>query len=139
MVPTQYAAAARGKTSSAVEELGKLRESYNIANIERLVVQGKKAIWGGNSWETPLIYACDTIPVGMGELWREESRAAESVGENYFQIPPEFLWSRFLSRNWNALFSGLITANRLTMKNYGLRSIARISFLKKSELFLICG
>lgn len=87
---THAAAVGQGKTSPAIEELGKLRESYTISEIERLVAQGKKAIWGGLSWEAPLIYACDTIPVAMRELWRDESRAAESVGENYFQIPPEF-------------------------------------------------
>ncbi len=79
-----------GMTSPAVRELGKLRKSYSMAGIERLVAQGQKAIWGGDSWEAPLIYACGTIPVGMGELWRHDSRDAESVGENYFQIPPEF-------------------------------------------------
>lgn len=78
------------KTSPAIEELGKLGNSYTIAHIERLVAQGKKAIWGGFSWEAPLIYACDTIPVGIGELWRDESRAAESVAESFYQIPPEF-------------------------------------------------
>ncbi|HEY3426521.1 MAG TPA: 2-hydroxyacyl-CoA dehydratase family protein [Negativicutes bacterium] len=87
---THDAAVVPEKTSPAVEKLEKLRKSYTIAGIERLVAQGKKAIWGGNSWEAPLIYACDTIPVAMNELWRYESRAAESVGENYFQIPPEF-------------------------------------------------
>ncbi|MEQ8174112.1 MAG: 2-hydroxyacyl-CoA dehydratase family protein [Syntrophomonadaceae bacterium] len=76
--------------SPAIDELERLRKSYTIAEIERLVVQGKKAVWSGLSWETPLIYACDTIPLGIGELWREDSHTAESVGENYYQIPPEF-------------------------------------------------
>lgn len=87
---THDTAVVQRKTSPAVEELGKLRKSYSMAGIERLVAQGKKAIWGGNSWEAPLIYACDTIPVAMNELWRYESLAAESVGGNYYQIPPEF-------------------------------------------------
>ncbi len=87
---THDAATVREKKSPVVEELEKLRKSYTIAGIEKLVAQGQKAIWGGNSWEAPLVFACDTIPVAFNELWRYESRAAESVGENYFQIPPEF-------------------------------------------------
>lgn len=79
-----------GKESPAIKELERLRKSYTITEIERLVAQGKKAVWSGLSWETPLIYACGTIPLGIGELWREDSRTAESVGENYYQIPPEF-------------------------------------------------
>lgn len=76
--------------SSAVKELQELAKTYTLTYIEELVSQGQKAIWGGLSWEAPLIYACDTIPVGIGELWRSESRESESVAENYFQIPPEF-------------------------------------------------
>lgn len=87
---THDAAAVQEKTSPAIEELGKLKKSYTIAGIERLVAQGQRAIWGGNSWTAPLIYACDTIPIAMNELWRHESRVAESVAENYYQIPPEF-------------------------------------------------
>ncbi|MDF2921952.1 MAG: 2-hydroxyglutaryl-CoA dehydratase, D-component [Paenibacillaceae bacterium] len=81
---------AAGAQSSATAEIKELVKTYNLSYIEKLVAQGQKAIWGGLSWEAPLIYACDTIPVGISELWRDESRAAESVAENYFQIPPEF-------------------------------------------------
>lgn len=83
-------AVVRRKTSPAMEELERLRKIYTITEIEKLVAQGKKAIWGGLSWEAPLIYACDTIPIAMNELWRSESLEAERVGEDYFQIPPEF-------------------------------------------------
>jgi len=54
------------------------------------VDQGKTAIWGGTAWELPLIYACDTIPVGIMELWRGDSRKTEAITENAFQIPNEF-------------------------------------------------
>jgi benzoyl-CoA reductase/2-hydroxyglutaryl-CoA dehydratase subunit BcrC/BadD/HgdB len=54
------------------------------------VAAGQKAVWGGASWEAPLIRACDTIPIGINELWREDSLHAEAVSENYFQIPGEF-------------------------------------------------
>lgn len=76
--------------SPAIKELKELVKSYTLPDIEKLVAQGQKAIWGGLSWEAPFIYACDTIPVGIGELWRHDSRTAESVAENYYQIPPEF-------------------------------------------------
>lgn len=76
--------------SKSIDELRSLKESFNLTAVERQVAQGKKAIWGGLSWEVPLIYACDTIPVGIAELWRNDSKTAESVAENYFQIPGEF-------------------------------------------------
>lgn len=87
---THGAPVVRGKISPAMEELERLRKEYTITDIEKLVAQGKKAIWGGLSWEAPLIYACDTIPIAFSELWRSESHEAESVAEDYFQIPPEF-------------------------------------------------
>jgi benzoyl-CoA reductase/2-hydroxyglutaryl-CoA dehydratase subunit BcrC/BadD/HgdB len=77
-------------TSPAIEDLLMMKQDYTLDTIETWVAQGKSAIWGGLSWEAPLIMACDTIPVGIGELWRNESREAESVAESYFQIPPEF-------------------------------------------------
>jgi benzoyl-CoA reductase/2-hydroxyglutaryl-CoA dehydratase subunit BcrC/BadD/HgdB len=54
------------------------------------VKSGRSAVWGGASWEAPLVRACDTIPVGINELWREDSLRAEAVSENYHQIPAEF-------------------------------------------------
>jgi len=74
----------------SIEELQALKESFNLTAIEKQIGNGKKAIWGGLSWEAPLIYACDIIPVGIAELWRNDSYAAESVAESYFQIPGEF-------------------------------------------------
>lgn len=76
--------------SPAVESLKDLKKFYNLTEIEKKVTQGKKAIWSGLSWETPLIYACDMIPIGSGELWKKDSHTAEGVGENHYQIPPEF-------------------------------------------------
>ena len=76
--------------SQAIPALAELAKSYTFKEIERLVAQGKSAIWGGASWEAPLIRACDTIPVGINELWREDSLRAEAVSENHFQIPGEF-------------------------------------------------
>ncbi len=76
--------------SEARVALEALVVSYSLERIERQVAEGASAVWGGNSWDTPLLYACDTIPVGIEGLWREDSRTAESLGENMFQIPPEY-------------------------------------------------
>jgi len=76
--------------SSAIPALGKLAGSYTIREIERAAAAGKSAIWGGASWEAPLIRACDTIPIGINELWREDSLRAEAISETYHQIPGEF-------------------------------------------------
>lgn len=77
-------------TSQAIPALAELAKGYTFEEIERQVAQGKSAIWGGASWEAPLIRACDTIPIGINELWREDSLHAEAVSENHFQIPGEF-------------------------------------------------
>jgi benzoyl-CoA reductase/2-hydroxyglutaryl-CoA dehydratase subunit BcrC/BadD/HgdB len=76
--------------SPAIAALEALAKTYSFEEIERQVDQGKQAVWGGTSWEAPLLYACDTIPVGIAELWRNESREAEGIAENHFQIPAEF-------------------------------------------------
>jgi benzoyl-CoA reductase/2-hydroxyglutaryl-CoA dehydratase subunit BcrC/BadD/HgdB len=76
--------------SIAIPALNKLAKGYTIREIEREALAGKSAIWGGSSWEAPLIRACDTIPIGINELWREDSLRAEAVAENHHQIPGEF-------------------------------------------------
>jgi benzoyl-CoA reductase/2-hydroxyglutaryl-CoA dehydratase subunit BcrC/BadD/HgdB len=76
--------------SKAIPALAELAKSYTFKEIEQQVLAGKSAIWGGSSWEAPLIRACDTIPVGINELWRGDSLHAEAVSENQFQIPSEF-------------------------------------------------
>src|ERR1700690_4069602 len=76
--------------SVAIPALAELANGYTIREIERDALAGKSAIWGGASWEAPLIRACDTIPIGINELWRGDSLKAEAVSENHFQIPAEF-------------------------------------------------
>ncbi len=76
--------------STGLQALQGLIKSYSVEGIERRLAEGKSAIWGGMSWEAPLIYACDTIPVRMNELWRKGSRESEAVGETQFQIPGEY-------------------------------------------------
>jgi len=81
---------ATGANSQAVKALGELQKAYSLEKIEGWAREGRSVIWGGNSWEAPLIRACNTTPVGFAELWKEDSLRAESVAENYYQIPGEF-------------------------------------------------
>ena len=76
--------------SKGVQDLAALARSYTLEKIERWAEEGKSVIWGGNSWEAPLVFACDTIPVGFAELWKVDSLRAEAVAENHFQVPSEF-------------------------------------------------
>jgi benzoyl-CoA reductase/2-hydroxyglutaryl-CoA dehydratase subunit BcrC/BadD/HgdB len=76
--------------SEAVKTLTQLQKDYSLEKIEGWAREGRSVIWGGNSWEAPLIRACDTTPVGFAELWKQDSLRAESVAENHYQIPGEF-------------------------------------------------
>lgn len=76
--------------SVAIPALAELAKGYTIREIERDALAGKSAVWGGASWEAPLIRACDTVPIGINELWREDSLRAEAISENHHQIPAEF-------------------------------------------------
>ncbi len=83
--PPRSAAASPG-----LKALKALAESYSYAAIQREAAAGKSALWGGWSWESPLIYACDTIPIGYDQLWFDDSRKSESIAEDHFQVPGEF-------------------------------------------------
>lgn len=77
--------------SPAARAIRALASEYTLKRTEALVEAGRiNAIWGGSTWESPLVYACGCVPVGFGELWREHSKEAEAVGEEAFQIPSEF-------------------------------------------------
>ena len=78
------------RKSPGIDALKSLVNSYTFQKIEERVENGEQAVWGGGSWESPLIYAAGVIPVGIAELWRSETDEAEAVGENELQIPPEF-------------------------------------------------
>ena len=79
-----------GDGSAGLRELDALAKSYSFAVIERAAEAGRSVIWGGYSWDSPLIYACDTIPVCYDQLWAEESRKSEAIAEDLFQVPGEF-------------------------------------------------
>ena len=76
-------------STSGLKALQELVASFSFDQIERRAEAGLQAVWGGSTWEAPLIYACDTVPIAMAELWRERSREAEAVGESELQIPSE--------------------------------------------------
>jgi benzoyl-CoA reductase/2-hydroxyglutaryl-CoA dehydratase subunit BcrC/BadD/HgdB len=76
--------------SPGLTALRALVGSFSFAEIERRASAGLEAVWGGSSWEAPLLHACGVVPVAMSELWREHSREAEAVGEAALQIPSEF-------------------------------------------------
>lgn len=76
--------------SKAQAELLELAGSYTIREIEADVAKGKKAVWGGMGWELPLVYACDTTPLSILELTREDSRRSEAIAESEHLVPVEF-------------------------------------------------
>ena len=68
------------RKSPGIDSLKTLVNSYTFQKIEERVEKGEQAVWGGGSWESPLIYAAGVIPVGIAELWRSKTDEAEAVG-----------------------------------------------------------
>ena len=73
--------------SVAIPALAELAKGYTIREIERDALAGKSAIWGGASWEAPLIRACDTIPIGINELWRETACVPRRLPRTIIRSP----------------------------------------------------
>lgn len=88
--PGLFDATAEAGSSPAVKALGALVNNWNLERIEALAAQGKRAIWGGMFWDSPLFRATDTIAISITELWRRDSKEAERIAEDHFQIPSEF-------------------------------------------------
>lgn len=78
------------RKSPGIFALEALAAAYSFRGIERLAEEGKPTVWTMTSWDTPLIFACDMIPVALADLWRERTVETEAIGENYFQIPAEY-------------------------------------------------
>jgi benzoyl-CoA reductase/2-hydroxyglutaryl-CoA dehydratase subunit BcrC/BadD/HgdB len=76
--------------SPGLAALQALAQSYSYANVQREAAAGKSVLWGGWSWDSPLVYACDTIPLGYDQLWFDDSRKSETIAEDHFQVPGEF-------------------------------------------------
>ncbi|MBP3487616.1 MAG: 2-hydroxyacyl-CoA dehydratase [Roseburia sp.] len=74
--------------SHAVGRLIDLASSY-IFYAEEQATKGQKASYCGATWEAPLFYGCNVLPVANTELGRLGSRQAISVAENHFLIPRE--------------------------------------------------
>lgn len=79
----------KNENSKGVKKLLELADSY-LESKETALQHGKPSVWGGGSWEAPLLFACDTIPVPLSELWRSAGQEAATLGETHFQIPGEF-------------------------------------------------
>ena len=77
-------------TSPGLKALRELAESYSYVNIQKQAAAGRAALWGGWSWDSPLVYACDVMPVGYDQLWYDDSRGSEAIAEDHFQVPGEF-------------------------------------------------
>ena len=76
--------------SKGLKALDALAQSYSYTKIQQEAAGGRSVIWGGWSWDSPLVYACDTIPVGYDQLWYDDSRKSEAIAEDHFQVPGEF-------------------------------------------------
>lgn len=74
--------------SKGVQKLFDLALSY-VYDAEKVYREGKKAVWTWATWEAPLLYASDTIPVSQTELGRLGNRDAITVSEDYYQLPRE--------------------------------------------------
>jgi benzoyl-CoA reductase/2-hydroxyglutaryl-CoA dehydratase subunit BcrC/BadD/HgdB len=77
-----------GIYSKGIVKLFDLASNY-ISNGEEACRQGKNAVWTLGWWETPLIYACDTIPLATPEFGRLADKEAVEITENLFQFPSE--------------------------------------------------
>lgn len=74
--------------SKGIPKLLDLAKTY-IFDAEKAYANGKKATWCSGVWESPLIYACDTIPVSHTELGRLSNPESLLVAEDYYQIPKD--------------------------------------------------
>jgi benzoyl-CoA reductase/2-hydroxyglutaryl-CoA dehydratase subunit BcrC/BadD/HgdB len=61
-----------------------------VAEQKRAIADGALAVWNGLMWDNSFLFACDAIPLQIGELWRDEHIQSQHVGEADFQIPEEF-------------------------------------------------
>jgi benzoyl-CoA reductase/2-hydroxyglutaryl-CoA dehydratase subunit BcrC/BadD/HgdB len=89
-VKTRRRNGAKRPPSHGLAALDALAETYSYDALQRVAAAGKSVIWGGWSWESPLIYACDTTPVSFEHLWYDDSRRSAAIAEDYFQVPGEF-------------------------------------------------
>ena len=76
--------------SEGLNALDAIAKNYSLAKLYAHADAGRQVIWGGRSWEAPLIFACDSIPVAYDQLWAVDSRKSEAIAEDEFQVPSEF-------------------------------------------------
>jgi benzoyl-CoA reductase/2-hydroxyglutaryl-CoA dehydratase subunit BcrC/BadD/HgdB len=71
--------------------IGKLLDlaATYVFDAEKAFAAGHKVTWCSGVWESPLIYACDTIPISHTELGRLSNSKALLIAEDYYQIPKD--------------------------------------------------
>jgi hypothetical protein len=63
-IKTDNSTAANSKALADIEALAK---TWNYEEFERRAAAGQSVVWGGSSWEAPLLRACDTLRGELGE------------------------------------------------------------------------
>lgn len=74
--------------SKGIGKIIDLALSY-VYDAEEADKNGKNVVWTLGLADTPLIYACDAIPLAFTELGRLGSADSMTVAEDYFQMPRE--------------------------------------------------
>ena len=64
--------------SKSIPALAELAKNYTFKEIEQQVRAGKSAVWGGASWEAPLIRACERPVASSSRLTIASSSAARA-------------------------------------------------------------
>ncbi|MDR2844795.1 MAG: hypothetical protein LBV28_01740, partial [Puniceicoccales bacterium] len=75
-------------TSPTLVEFSELVHGWRFERLEQFAREGRRVIWGGGGWNSPLIRATDTISAGINELWRKDSKLSEQIAEKDYLIPP---------------------------------------------------
>lgn len=76
------------KYSKGVGKIIDLALSY-VYDIEARGLNGENVVWTMGISDTPLFYACDSIPLAITELGRLGSRRAMEIAEDHLQMPRE--------------------------------------------------
>ncbi|MDR1817534.1 MAG: 2-hydroxyacyl-CoA dehydratase family protein [Puniceicoccales bacterium] len=126
--PDLYNARDEHPFSPTVVELGDLARNWSLETIERLVREdGRRAVWGGFAWDSPLFRATDTIPVSIMELWRKDSHLAEHIAESDYQIPAEFCsMIKTMAGRWHLLKAEQSPIKRILAFSSGCEPIGMV-------------
>ncbi|HEX2905574.1 MAG TPA: 2-hydroxyacyl-CoA dehydratase family protein [Phototrophicaceae bacterium] len=84
----RYSRDVEHKHSKGAQLILELCSTY-VQRCEQAFAEGKNAVWTAGMWETPLIHACDAIPISFTEAGRLSSPDAVTIAEDRFQLPRE--------------------------------------------------